>query len=235
MRQCDGCWSNRKQVVPEYPSCKLKRLCELVDPGILAHCHLQALREYAEAHKLLLKGANEFNRLEGVPLLPSHDFEKEVRSAHAELFQHLNDMRPGHFRRWFDEVSVGGRGQNRFDGWEADRIPEGVRQSGIRLMTGAAAPSVRVARFFEHFFRVHPFMDGNGRVARMMVQRALLNDGLHARWDDSAKARRRYVSSLEYAHRRRGYGDRALRFLVDWVERQLVAVDPPDEDESMSD
>lgn len=234
MRQCDGCWSNRKQVVPEYPSCKVKRLCEFVDPGILAHCHLGALHEYTAAHKLLLKGANEFNRLESVPLFPSHDFEHEVRRAHAKLFHHLNDMRPGQFRRQFDEVSVGGTGQNRFDGWEADRIPEGVRQSGARLMGGGVAPALRIARFFEHFFRVHPFMDGNGRVARMMVQRALLNDGLHARWDDSAKARRRYVSSLEYAHRKRSRGDHALRFLEAWVERQLVTVDPPDEEESMS-
>jgi len=104
-----------------------------------------------------------------------------------------------------------------------------------------------IACFFERFFRVHPFRDGNGRVARLYADRVALEHGFTFRIQYTRKQRRRYISALEIAHRKATAADgsyddptssspgvfrQPLYRLEKWVESVLeeieyVDVEPP--------
>jgi Fic family protein len=63
----------------------------------------------------------------------------------------------------------------------------------------AYAPLVRAALTHEMFLAIHPFLDGNGRTARLLLNLQLMRDGypvalLLAGW------RPRYIRALEQAH-----------------------------------
>lgn len=57
------------------------------------------------------------------------------------------------------------------------------------------------ARFFQSFFRTHPFRDGNGRTARLYVEIAALRRGFLVNW---AQDTRKYSMALRYAHKHLG-------------------------------
>ena len=65
-------------------------------------------------------------------------------------------------------------------------------------------PVVRAALTHEMFLAIHPFLDGNGRTARLLLNLQLMRDGYPAALL-LASARPRYIQALEQGHHGR-YG-----------------------------
>ena len=67
------------------------------------------------------------------------------------------------------------------------------------LETTQSEKIARIVHFHHEFLRIHPFLDGNGRIARLILEqqaRELLNIEKHVVLDDSAA----YFESLQQAH-----------------------------------
>jgi Fic family protein len=70
---------------------------------------------------------------------------------------------------------------------------------GAALQATQSGKIARIVRFHHEFLRIHPFLDGNGRIARLILEqqaRELLNIERHVVLDDSAA----YFESLQQAH-----------------------------------
>jgi fido (protein-threonine AMPylation protein) len=92
--------------------------------------------------------------------------------------------------------------------------------------------------FLEQFFAIHPFVDGNGRIGRLYLERVALEHGFE--FDlamPNHKARRSYLRALEHAHMRSE--DRTGRFrhirnpvwvLERWIAKRLRLDDATGED-----
>jgi len=190
------------------------------------------LHEYLEAQNKLLRGVRDLEAKQRDPLpKDGNAFVAMVRDAHATLFRYVFPETAGEFRGPADEVTFGGPSRRNIrDGYPDDAIEEGVKAS-FRLANRADGPPARrAAAFLAQFFRVHPFSDGNGRIGRFIVQKICRRDGFYvARWDTSGKSRRRYISSLEYAHRGSTrsveWHDKTIVHLEHWIKRQLSPID----------
>ena len=82
-------------------------------------------------------------------------------------------------------------------------------------------PEVRAAWLHHAFVQIHPFQDGNGRVARGLASLVLIKAGLPA-FTVTRDMRARYMRSLEAADR--GMPQPLIDFFESAIYRQLVAV-----------
>lgn len=98
------------------------------------------------------------------------------------------------------------------------------------------------ARFVERFFMIHPFHDGNGRVARFMLYLGVKNSNrfridFGRNWRISGKEQRRYCKVLAYAHRHTNHAlnkrldhhhprTNAFEHLERFLDRYIVELEP---------
>jgi fido (protein-threonine AMPylation protein) len=139
-------------------------------------------------------------------------------SMHSLIFSEEPDI-AGRFRRTGEQVFFGGEGKHRRTGVDPDHIQPRLAD----LFTWFSRPRAeskddfasRCARFLEEFLMIHPFVDGNGRVGRLILVAAARtwtawefdwrgagqgDDGRGSRLSTSRR-RRAYIHALEYAHR----------------------------------
>lgn len=227
---CGACRANRLRVAPEYASCKKKRLCDIVDPGLLLFHGAYSLDAYREAQDMLLRGVRALEAKQQEPLPESeNDFVRAVRDAHRSLFIHVLPKIAGEFRSEMDDVTFGGDGRNKREGFPHDEVEAGVRASFRLARQAAGTPARKCAAFLEMFFRVHPFLDGNGRIGRFFVQKiGRANGKVIRQWASSGRSRRRYVTALEYAHHWHHQGVDGLTYLERWISRQMEDADDGD-------
>lgn len=85
----------------------------------------------------------------------------------------------------------------------------------------------------QSFFRIYPFLDGNGRVARMFLLLLAIHRGYRFKAfdDQTPKQENRYISALEFAHRYAvqsvGVEDKKDPYshLIKWLD-QYLETDP---------
>lgn len=97
------------------------------------------------------------------------EFREEIRSRHAGLMAARPEIRPGEFKDRFNAA-----GNTVF---VSPDLVEGTLRAGVEMVSDLRAPFGRAA--FLHFLLtdVHPFLDGNGRISRIMLTKELLVAG----------------------------------------------------------
>jgi len=146
--------------------------------------HLEAL-QHAAAYTLLLDLARADAPLD----------EAAIGQLHALVMRDLVDT-PGQYRR--GAVYISG---SEYRPPHHSQVPQLMRDlvDWIAAEGLAYAPIVRAALTHEMFLAIHPYLDGNGRAARLLLNLQLMRDGypaalLLAGW------RPRYIHALEQAH-----------------------------------
>jgi len=146
--------------------------------------HLEALH-HADAYALLLDLGRADTPLD----------EGAIQSLHALALRDLVDA-PGQYRA--GAVFISG---SEYRPPHHSQVPQLMHDlvAWIAAEGPAYAPIVRAALTHEMFLAIHPFPDGNGRTARLLLNLQLMRDGypialLLASW------RPRYIRALEQAH-----------------------------------
>ena len=97
-------------------------------------------------------------------------FREEIRSRHKDLMRARPDVDPGRFK-----VDRNGAGSTLFV--EPDLV-EGTLRAAVDIMNDVREPLARALMTHFVLVEVHPFNDGNGRLSRIMMTKALLGCGL---------------------------------------------------------
>lgn len=105
-----------------------------------------------------------------------------LREVHAALLDHPRgrDKAPGELRR--SQVWVGGTrpGNAVFIPPPADAVPEclGALERFLNDVPEATPPLIKAALSHVQFETIHPFLDGNGRVGRLLIVLQLVAEGI---------------------------------------------------------
>jgi len=146
--------------------------------------HLEALH-HADAYALLLDLAGADAPLD----------EAAIRSLHALVLRDLVDA-PGQYRA--GAVFISG---SEYRPPHHSQVAQLMRDlvEWIAVEGPAYGPLVRAALTHEMFLAIHPFLDGNGRTARLLLNLQLMRDGYPIALL-LASCRPRYIRALELAH-----------------------------------
>ena len=137
----------------------------------------------------------------------------QIKSIHQLILKNIDDKNAGIYRRV--NVTISGAEHvppdalhvesemNRFIDWYQNQA--------------SALHSVeRAARVHADFVKIHPFVDGNGRTARLLMNLELMKDGFPPAVLPVEK-RLEYYEALDYAHTKNDYGP-FLILMADVVE-----------------
>lgn len=193
---------------PPLASCKPWRLCQFVDASlVLRRPHLTAIEYLEIARTLELDHAGAY---QSVPQIPREAgaFIECLMALHSEIFSTGEPAIAGRLRS--APVEFGGDASHRLVGCEPVRIPAALAEVAGKLPSpevtrgmSLEAFAEQCALFLERFFRVHPFVDGNGRVGRLVLESLAVHETKFGfiPFDTTPKGRRRYVKALQFAHK----------------------------------
>jgi fido (protein-threonine AMPylation protein) len=242
--RCTGCGLFRARVGER--SCKPTRVCRQIDVTLPSHRPNLTLPEYREIHRTLwanYEAAGRFAAQQGVPQTPGA-FQQLIKELHRRIFSVAIPAIAGEYRK---APVYFGCGSTEFAGCPHDRIEVKMDALFDRCAFSTAEFSAmpralfvrKVSVFLEAFFMIHPFPDGNGRVARLFTSLlckrserwafALDRDG-----QGNHRKRRKYVRALNWAHDAIGQDSAAPRrprrhpyLLLDrWLDERLEVVIP---------
>ena len=140
----------------------------------------------------------------------------EVRQIHRLVLTRIDDEQAGQYRTL--PVHIVGSAHTPPDAWE---IPRLMDEWGGWLVGPAHAlhPVERAALAHHRLVAIHPFIDGNGRTARLVMNLLLLRDGYPPTIIQRVN-RRQYYAVLAQADR--GQPTRLVNFVGRAVERSLT-------------
>lgn len=87
----------------------------------------------------------------------------------------------------------------KFSGDSPDKIDEGVLEAALHLRKWVRDPVYRAVRFYQKFVNVHPFYDGNGRIARLITNTYLQQHGLTISWSEFDN-KSKFIHKLNRCH-----------------------------------
>lgn len=100
-----------------------------------------------------------------------------IRSLHFMLLEHDPTKTPGRYRTGQVFVYDDARGEVAYEGPEADHVPQLVHELVHACVTPSDVdPLVRAAMAHLNLVMIHPFRDGNGRMARVLQTLMLAQD-----------------------------------------------------------
>ncbi|HMQ34047.1 MAG TPA: Fic family protein [Chloroflexaceae bacterium] len=139
--------------------------------------------------------------------------EWQIRAIHQLVLRHIDDEQAGRYRAI--NVLIAGADARPPDG---PYVP--AQMASLIRWLEEAGPSLhpveRAARLHADFVKIHPFADGNGRTARLLMNLELLKAGFPA-VVLPVEQRLRYYEALDLAHTRDSYGP-FLALIADCVE-----------------
>lgn len=140
--------------------------------------------------------------------------ERVIRSIHQLVLKNIDDAHAGRYR--LENVVIAG----------AEHTPPDyihISQHMSDLLTWyhncTAHPIERAARLHTDFVKIHPFVDGNGRTARLLMNLDLMSCG-YLPVVIKASERLRYYEALDQAHTTQDYDD--FLTLVSGVEAHVL-------------
>ena len=108
--------------------------------------------------------------------------QRVVKAAHKVLMQGVrgNDKTPGEYRRVSNWIGPPGCSieDARYIPISADRLPEGMSSWEKYVHSETRDRLVQLAVLHAEFEALHPFLDGNGRLGRMLIPLFMHNTGL---------------------------------------------------------
>lgn len=136
---------------------------------IVFHGHIPEARP-ADAHDVLgtwkvTSDRDEMSRLPG----NFEEFKKLLKSRHASIMEGRPEKGPGQFK------TVANRAGATF--FVAPELMDGTLAKGFEMYRGLAVPLHRAIFMMFLVSEVHPFADGNGRAARIMMNAELVAAG----------------------------------------------------------
>lgn len=244
--RCRGCRAYRELVLPEHASCKSSQgdgpLCKLIDVALLHRRPRLLLAEYQNAQRAVEAGyvraqaqARDVSASQN-----AGDFIVSTLEFHHRVFggSLLTSPYAGRFRKG-DENAIVDLRAHAFTGVDSRDIEKSMTalyESHVRSFPLEGDPQ-RVASwgavFLRRFFKIHPFVDGNGRVARWVLGQYAARARMQLRQNrPTGPEQRRYVQALRYAHRYSNADERAERPWVDphrplarWLARHLEVLE----------
>ncbi len=103
-----------------------------------------------------------------------------VRSLHYMMLRHELSKRPGRWRLGAVYVTKEATGERVYEGPPADAVPDLMREFVNGLRHNDGPPVVRAAMAHLNLVMIHPFRDGNGRMARAVQTLILARQGILA-------------------------------------------------------
>lgn len=105
--------------------------------------------------------------------------EAVIRAMHFMLLEHDLSMSPGRYRTSEIYVRDDRHDENVYEGPDPDTVPELMRELAQALVPDSRDhPLIRAAMAHLNLVMIHPFRDGNGRMARALQTLALAQDPL---------------------------------------------------------
>lgn len=140
--------------------------------------------------------------------------ERQIKDIHALILKGIDAENAGRYRNV--NVTIAGARHKPSD---AMRVPEEMERFMLWYKTEAQSlhPAERAARVHADFVKIHPFVDGNGRTSRLLMNFELLKSGFPAVILPVEK-RLEYYIALDRAHVDGNY-DLFLKLIADCVEK----------------
>jgi fido (protein-threonine AMPylation protein) len=224
MQTCSACHYRRRKYLlggDSYSCTKSGKLCSIADlrlaeiyqyekgddgPLSLAH-HQKLMLAVQEGQQKALRLVN--NDQIRFPSSASA-FQRTVLLLHGQIFGGTGLRFSGTFRQPGEPDVHFGSGRNERRGVAAevlsdrlDALYDGTLRSFQNTEVDAAGLARVCGRFLQEFFMIHPFHDGNGRVARLFI-RVMANSTGRYYFDvlpEDNRSRKKYTGALAFAHR----------------------------------
>ena len=123
--------------------------------------------------------------------------EPEMGAVHRVVMEKMDDERSGTYR--LDRVMVTGAPQQPL---RPELVPEAMRELFDWIDSSDLHPVLLAGEAHSRFVKIHPFYDGNGRTARLLMNWILLAKG-YPLTVIPAEARLRHITSIDEADRGR--------------------------------
>jgi len=138
--------------------------------------------------------------------------EKDILNLHAIILDRIDSQNAAFYR----SVQVYIRG-SKYIPPSPKEIPR-LMKDFVQLLNSKKDPIETAAEVHFQLVHIHPFVDGNGRLARLLMNLVLLRNGYPITVILMAE-RKKYINCLELAHK--GNFDPFLNFIAKSVERSL--------------
>jgi len=147
-----------------------QQTAEVIERGMSAIIKGKSLKEQLEA----LNHANAVNLIRNITRqIKGHQFisEGNIKNIHKTILTGIDDYNAGNYRHV--EVFIRGAGDVVFP--QPNQVPVRMRQL-IEWLEGQqkSHPVTVAADFHSKFVTIHPFIDGNGRTGRLLMNLVLL-------------------------------------------------------------
>jgi fido (protein-threonine AMPylation protein) len=169
----------------------------------------------ADAHDILgtYEVVSDPNEMARIPRSPN-EYEELLRSRHARLMSDRLEQRPGQYKERPNRA-----GSTEF---VAPRLVPGTLRRGFESGDALTSPFARAVYIMFLTSEVHPFADGNGRVARMMMNAELVAGG-EVRIVVPTVYRNNYLAALRGATHTGHYA--ALYAMLAFARRYTAQID----------
>ncbi|MFL5493023.1 MAG: Fic family protein [Gemmatimonadales bacterium] len=156
--------------------------------------------------------------------LPEFDtFLSALQGAHGDILSARPDKRPGEFK-----TAVNVAGETTF---VAPELVRGTLRHGFELARSLESPFARAAAMMFIISEVHPFDDGNGRIARAFMNAELVSGG-ERRILIPTVYRDEYLTGLR-VHTRQGHPNPLIKTL-DFAQEYAARIDFSDYDRALA-
>lgn len=213
---------------PAHLTCKNVRLCDAFDVSMVKSMPGLTVAAYIERQRTIDLGQaivravwmadGTVNRFDVPATIEGADWMIEVtQTLHRRVFHQAFGSEAGQHRQPGSRRVGVGHNAHALEGLEPHEITPALRQlwmhqAPVRMVKARNVESAArwAARFCQGFFRIHPFHDGNGRTARLIVELVAASNGIAVVWPtyrsrgENTEDRTDYLEALQHAHKHKG-------------------------------